>query len=323
MTTVLVTGVGAVIGYGIVRALKRSSRTVRVVGVDIYPDAVGQAWCDEFRPGVLAADPAFPAFLAAVIDEFAVDLVIPGIEQDLTRIASDYAVFAQMPTRFAINRPELVEIFNDKWRSHMYFATAGIARIPTFIQGSFGEVSAVTGLPMLLKPRRSYASKGILRLHTEADFAYWQAKMGDDFMVQRIMGDAHSEFTVAVFGLGDGRFVNLIALQRSLGSDGATAKAQVVRDPAIDDYVTRLCAHAKPLGPTNIQLMRDGGELYLLEVNPRVSSSTSIRSHFGVNEAEMCLEFYLDGQTPAPRQVTLGKVCRYLEDMVSHDRDPR
>ena len=46
MHTVLVTGVGAIIGYGAVRSLRKSRTDVRIVGMDIYPDAVGQVWCD-------------------------------------------------------------------------------------------------------------------------------------------------------------------------------------------------------------------------------------------------------------------------------------
>ena len=48
MKTVLVTGVGAIIGYGILRSLRKTKNKVRLIGADIYPDAVGQAWADDF-----------------------------------------------------------------------------------------------------------------------------------------------------------------------------------------------------------------------------------------------------------------------------------
>lgn len=48
MDTILVTGVGAIIGYGIIRSLHVSQYPVKIVGMDIYSDAIGQKWCDVF-----------------------------------------------------------------------------------------------------------------------------------------------------------------------------------------------------------------------------------------------------------------------------------
>ena len=45
---ILVTGVGAIIGYGIINSLNKSKYELNVIGADIYPDAVGRAWCDGF-----------------------------------------------------------------------------------------------------------------------------------------------------------------------------------------------------------------------------------------------------------------------------------
>jgi carbamoyl-phosphate synthase large subunit len=45
---ILVTGIGAIIGYGILRSLRRMDHGVRLIGADIFSDAVGQAWVDHF-----------------------------------------------------------------------------------------------------------------------------------------------------------------------------------------------------------------------------------------------------------------------------------
>ena len=47
MINVLVTGVGAIIGYGIINSLKMQNEyPIRIVGMDIYDDAYGQFLCD-------------------------------------------------------------------------------------------------------------------------------------------------------------------------------------------------------------------------------------------------------------------------------------
>ena len=49
MINVLVTGVGAIIGYGIINSLKMQNEyPIRIVGMDIYDDAYGQFLCDKF-----------------------------------------------------------------------------------------------------------------------------------------------------------------------------------------------------------------------------------------------------------------------------------
>ena len=73
MYTILVTGVGAVIGYGIVRSLRASKFPVRIVGMDIYADAVGQRWCDVFEQAVRADDPRYPEKWASLAYRIAIN----------------------------------------------------------------------------------------------------------------------------------------------------------------------------------------------------------------------------------------------------------
>jgi carbamoyl-phosphate synthase large subunit len=145
--------------------------------------------------------------------------------------------------------------------------------------------------------------------------------MGDNFMVQKIVGDDDSEYTVGAFGLGDGTYSQSITLRRKLSGEGATAKASVSHVPALEELVGRLVKAFRPVGPTNLQFREHEGRFLLLEINPRISSSTSIRAAFGYNEAEMCIEYYLEGKPPVQRKLGSGKAIRYIEDMVFHDRD--
>src|SRR5271155_4521825 len=110
MYTILVTGVGAVIGYGIVRSLRASKFPVRIVGMDIYADAVGQRWCDVFEQAVRADDPRYPEHVAELILRHSIHLVIPGIEQDVDRLNAESlaAPIANTSARFALNHSDLI-----------------------------------------------------------------------------------------------------------------------------------------------------------------------------------------------------------------------
>ena len=85
---VLVTGVGAIIGYGIIKNLRKSKFDCNIVGMDIYADAVGQAWCDTFVQAILASDDGYVDFIKDVMDQYNIDLVMFGTEQEISRLAA-------------------------------------------------------------------------------------------------------------------------------------------------------------------------------------------------------------------------------------------
>jgi len=321
MVRVLVTGVGAVIGYGIVRTLKALAEPVAVIGMDIYPDAAGQHWCDAFEQAAPANSPDYVSAVTRLIKAHAVDLVIPGIEQDAARMTRDIDALRPTGAKFALNAPALVDIAADKWEMHKRLVAEGFDVIPTCTEGSFDDLAAELGVPFLMKPKRSYASKGIVRIETPEDLGYWRRRAGDDFMAQRIVGHDDAEFTTAAFGLGDGKCLPPITLRRRLSGEGATAKAVVASVPGIDEWVGRLASVFRPIGPTNFQFREEAGRFLLLEINPRISSSTSLRAAFGYNEAGMCIDYYLRGKVPAARPLRTGRAVRYIEDLIFYDRD--
>ena len=68
------------------------------------------------------------------------------------------------------------------------------------------------------------------KLYDEKDFEYWRNKSGNNWMLQRIVGNDCSEFTVGIFGFGDGESISPIILKRRLSVAGNTIEAQVNND---------------------------------------------------------------------------------------------
>lgn len=319
MTTILVTGVGAIIGYGILRSLREARPDVCLIGADIYEDAVGQIWSDHFEKAPLTSSPSYLAWIAAIVEKHRIDLVIPGIEQDVHFLSAHRAHLGQ--TTLALNSPVLVETCKDKWLLHKALLDRrDPSNIDTSISGSFDELSTAFGLPFILKPRLGYASKGLVKVSSRHDFNRVADELGSVLMAQPFIGNDNEEYTVGAFGDGEGRLLARIALRRTLSAQGATDKAWTVTESSLDETVERLFAAFKPIGPTNLQFRKTDAGWKLLEINPRISSSTSIRTAFGYNEANMCLSYFLEGcsiEQPALRQ---GTVMRYIEDAVKYDR---
>jgi nucleoside-diphosphate-sugar epimerase len=123
------TGVGAIIGYGVVNSLRLGRYALKIVGLDIYAHAVGQYWCDAFERSVPVADPGYTSFLQDVIARHRIDLVIPGIEQDVTFLSRHRAALADTGARLALNDAELIALSDDKWLTRE--ALAGSVCLPS------------------------------------------------------------------------------------------------------------------------------------------------------------------------------------------------
>ena len=318
---ILVTGVGAIIGYGIVNSLNKSKYDLNVIGADIYPDAVGRTWCDEFIQAERADSNGYEDYLISVLDRYKIDLIIPGIEQDIGRCCSIIDTIKNTGSELAINSDKALGLFNNKLLTydllresklpHMPYVDSAVAT-PTIVQHDIG-------FPCIIKKKVSYAGKGLRVIENLDEAALY---IGDSDYIFQKYEHAGQEYTVSVFGLGDGSYVSPIALKRTLGPDGATHKASTVSFDQFKHYVSSMCIKACPVGPTNFQFIKsDDGHKKLLEVNPRISSSTSIREKLGVNESEMCIEYYLEGKTPSNSVVKNGRVHRYIDEIVEYDSD--
>jgi carbamoyl-phosphate synthase large subunit len=316
---VLVTGVGAIIGYGAVNSLRLGRHPLKIVGLDIHAHAVGQYWCDAFEQSLPVADPGYAGFLEDVIARHEIELVIPGIEQDVSFLSRNREAFARTGARLALNDAELVRVSDDKWLTHQALLERELPAIDSVLGGSFDEIGARLGVPFLIKPRHSYASKGVVYAANAEDLAYWQRKLGDDFMAQRVVGDADSEFTASLFGWGDGSGSRKMVMQRWLAQDGSTVRARVAEEPELVAQIDALTRAFRPVGPTNFQfrLERSSARSFLLEINPRLSSASSLRRAFGMNEAEMCVAYYLDGERPDFPGPRPGGAIRYIADWVT------
>ena len=128
-----------------------------------------------------------------------------------------------------------------------------------------------------------------VKIFDEIDFNYWIRKSNSNWIIQRIIGTDDDEFTVGTFGIGRGNLTkDIIIKKRKLSRAGNTASAEQINDKEIYNYTLKLAKFFQPVGPI-INLGVKIGSLYLLEINPRFSSSTSIRHEFGYNELKCVL----------------------------------
>lgn len=320
MTTILVSGASGIVGYGILKSLRASGFDMTTIGTSIYDDSVAPAFCDLFELAPLTADPAYLTWLLRIIDVHAIDLIIPGIEADMYSWLDHKEEIEASGVTILQNAPVLTALCRDKWSFFEELVAANIdCAIDSSLDSDFSALQARFGTPFLLKPRRGFGSKGIVRVHDEESFRGYEDQIGEVLMAQPVVGDDDHEYSAAAFGDGAGHVSAVITLRRKLSPNGFTDRAEVVPSDEFSATIELLARHFRPVGPTNFQFRRTGAGLKLLEINPRISSSTSIRAAFGYNESAMAIDYFLNKIVPTQPHIARGRAVRYTEDFIFHD----
>jgi len=317
LKTILVSGASGIVGYGVLRSLRGAGIDLKLIGTTIYENSIAEVFSDVFEKAPLTSSEGYISWLKNTIAKHQVDLIIPCIEADLYKWADHLEEIESACTKVLINNPSLIQVCRDKWKFYEDIRPLNAElTIESTLESDFTSLTQKFGLPFLLKPRQGFASKGIVRVTDETVFNQYQEQIGSVLMVQPIVGTDDDEYTTSAFCDGSGSFFAHLTLRRKLSKEGFTDKAEVVWPDELDEPLHVLCAHFKPIGPTNFQFRKHNGVYKLLEINPRISSSTSIRTSFGYNESAMAVNYFLDKTAPSQPKIKQGKAIRYIEDFI-------
>ena len=320
MRTILVSGASGIVGYGILRSLKRTGKDLNLIGTSIYDDSVAEGFCDCFEQAPPTDHATYLEWLLNTIKKHQVDLIVPGIEIDMYHWIEHVPEIERKGAIALLNKPDLIQLCKDKWT---FYENLSEARMPYAIESTlcmdFESLVSRFGLPFLLKPRRGFASKGIVKVDNIDTFSIHQQDIGEILMAQPIVGNDDEEFTTSAFCDGRGGFFASMTLRRKLSKDGFTDKAEVVATDEFHQVISELCQLFKPIGPTNFQFRQCSDGIKLLEINPRISSSTSIRAAFGYNESAMAVDYFLEHKMPVQPEIKRGRAVRYTDDFIFYE----
>jgi carbamoyl-phosphate synthase large subunit len=312
---ILVTGVGAVIGYGIIDSLRQSSLDIRIIGTDIFEENYGKYVCDEFVRVPYTSDITYKTVISELILAYEIDIVFPGIEQDVFFFAQNKDDF-HVP--IVLNNLDLIFITKNKFDVYNYLKNVGFENlIPTYEKLTHSEAISILGLPYIIKPKESYAAKGFHIIHDEIEYNNLVGVINDDTLFQPYIGSLDEEYTVSVFGDSEGGFIDSYILRRYLSVAGASEKVFCIKsDVELMSCVDKVVKIFKPEGPTNMQFRKMRDKVYLLEINPRISSACSLRTKFGYNEPLYCVQHYLLKKSYVLGAKSYGKAIRYIADKI-------
>lgn len=327
MRTILVTGVGALIGQGILQALNKSvdRQDIHVIGIDRNKETHALFLCDQFiqKPCLDESSEEYLAFWLSIIRDHKVELILPGIESDVVFFNNHRESSAGFPA--LLNSSKILDLGLDKYALFEFATSYNVLAIPTALASDLHVIEKLnlSHKKIIVKPRASNGSRGIFRFERDEEIkTFLEMRSIDElnsYIVQPYIGADTEEYTASIFGFGDGTYHGPIAFRRLLAKEGYTKYAKTVEPPhemlLSIDTVAKSC---HPVGPTNFQFRKHDKRYFLMEINPRFSSTTSLKTAFGFDETQMAMRFFFNGEKSFDLSILHGEAWRHTCDFVKY-----
>lgn len=315
--TVLITGAGSELAFSVFKACQESELPLRIVASDIGSDALGLYWADRayLVPAVRKNPEGFLNALYEIIKQEDVKVVFPTPDHELEFLpAHRDKIQQETGCRIMVNPPSEMSRFSDKWLAYQWYIEHAIPTPLTLRGDEFdGEENLLTMLsfPVIIKPRQGGGSRSLYFAHDFSELNKYLPLVPKP-LIQEYLEPRDEEYTAGTFRTLENE-VYAIVMRREL-KFGMTYKAEVVIDEDLERFCQQVIQNTQLEGVNNIQFRRTASGPKILEINPRFSSTTGIRAHFGFNEPEMFIQESVLNQRASPPYIKIGKVLRYMHE---------
>ena len=299
---VLVTGVGGVVGQGILRNIIGCNYGIRLIGTNTDKVSPGNHLCDHVYQVPFSFENGYLELMQTICREEKINLIIPSTDYEVYYLAT---VQDMLPT-IAGSPADTAKIFLDKYRTWREFDKHGIpfaeSSLPSAYGGEFSEC--------IVKPREGRGSRGI-NFNPENPRSF-----SEDYVVQKLYHGI--EITTGFYVTRDQELLGHITLERTL-SAGATNSCSVTFDnnDEIERIIKQMIGAFEIRGACNIQsIVTSDKRIIPFEINCRISGTNSIRSQFGFTDVKYTLDELLYHKPLVTPQITKGSAIRILLDVI-------
>ncbi len=299
---ILVTGIGGVVGQGILRNISDMQLQNEIIGTNTIKVSAGNHLCDKVYEVPFAYDPSYIGTIEKICIDENVGLIIPSTDYESYYLAKYQS---QLPCVVASCSEEVTNFSLDKYSNYQAFTKYGIpfaqSVLPSEYQDEYEKI--------IIKPREGRGSRGI-----HVDPANPKSFSDSNLIQEYLEGD---ELTTTFYVRKDGSLHGLITFKREL-EQGNTSKAEVVfeYDEEILLIIKKMIKHYGYKGSCNIQSKVTNKGIIPFEINSRISGTNSVRAQFGFPDVAYTVQEHLLGKSIKPPKVNKGTALRIILDII-------
>ena len=326
---ILITGMGAGAGQGILRALRMTDGSLSVdepyyiVGIDPDPEAAGFPECDKCFWITHADQPSYIQQLINYCLTEKIQVLFIGCDNELDVIAKyKQKIEEKTGTIVICGEPERAAIFRNKEQTVRFLLNNNLDHPQIYLPSN-----PSTRYPVIVKPIYGSGSEGLTILYGSSYLEDYKKNTHPanwaNLTLQELLDGP--EFTSTVIIGKEGQILDSIVLQRKpkYGPRNAYVTRWVVDRPDLQTYAEDVALTTKLVGPINIQLrdVPNRGPV-IFEVNPRFPGSTPLCAMAGMNGPHICIRHFLHGETPKRTKKQIGLAAAYrLQEVYFHVPD--
>lgn len=345
-TTVLMTGAGAPGASGIVKSLRRNDeRDVRIIGVDMDPNAYGFALVDACYTVPSGDDDDYIPRIRDVAYAEDVDVILPLTTAEITPLAAHKETFAEEGITVMVSDEAALRSANDKGTLYEFLGEHDLDGAPDFrrtaTEAEFLDAVEALGYPdrpVCFKRPVASGKRGFrilddsldrldLLLHEKPDSSVTtleevlpvlrEAEEFPELIVMEFLpGD---EYSVDVLAMDD-EVAAVVPRSRARTRAGISFEGTVEPREDLIEAATEICTELGLEYNINVQFRYDAdGDPKVLEINPRVSGTIVMCVGAGANLPYLGVKYALGEPVPEPDVEWGTQMSRYWQEVF---RDP-
>lgn len=316
---VLIMAVGSPLGQSIYKALLKSKLPLKLFLADISELAAGFYLKKDSTKIILplVKDKNYFRQLKKNLKKYHINVIFPVISLEHQFFSEHIDYFNQENIEIVTTGQKQFELCDNKYKSMIFLKNKGIKVPETVLAEDNAELRRFlknNHYPVLIKPVSSASSSDVFTIKDRpALMALIKAYPKNYFVAQEYL-KSPEEYTVGVYISRDKSFQDTFIIKREL-KFGLSYKGEVMQDEKISNYCLEVCRVLETLYSANVQLKVVNSIPYAFEINPRLSSTTVVRAHYGYNEPEMILVELFGNLKKYKYRVRKGKFMRYWEEV--------
>lgn len=305
--TVLVTGIGGVVGQGVLRNIIHCGYEVGLIGTNTVAVSGGNHLCDAVYTVPFGDEPTYIPAMKRICTREKVDFIIPTTDAESYYLALTHHELPPLST----SSVDVAWTFFNKLKTWESFQRAGIPFAETVLPSAYNN----NFLEYIVKPITGRGSRNIFISPEHPD------RFSDDYIIQKLYKG--KEITTAFYVTKKKQLFGFITFERLL-QHGFTYQCEVTTqyEKQMEKMIYSIMSNFDIRGSCNIQCIveQSSGRIIPFEVNGRISGTNSIRAQFGFEDVRYTLDEYLYGKMPSVPRIRKGAAVRVLLDVIYPDK---
>ncbi|MGC9602338.1 MAG: ATP-grasp domain-containing protein [Minisyncoccia bacterium] len=317
--TILVTGAGAGVGQSILKALKLSPVSMRILAADGSELAAGLYTADAAYIVPMYRDTRYIPRIIEICKKEKVDIIFAGTDVELEALSQNAKkIKSAAGAVVVVSNMHAVRIADDKWKTVQFLKQNGFPYAKSCLAKNLPVFLKTATWPLIVKPRIGARSIGVCKVSTKEELTDAVART-PGAIIQEYLATDDNEYTCSGF-FYKSKSYGVLCGQRWL-RNGDTYKALFKHDKELEAFIAKVGAKLNLFGPCNFQLRKTKRGPVIFEINCRFSGTTGAMSYLGFNVANALVQILCLKRPPSTLYCKESYMFRYWNELfVSEDQ---